>query len=162
MSYPVTIEASIFLKVLLSFVCGESVHIHCVRVILVTSGESRGVCLLCLSLESNDSSFPVNYFLESPMLGVEFRGRLVPVVDRGWKRVLRKNLPVLIPSMKYSISILSSVSFVHPARILNCATYSSAVSFVCLRCLNWARASPSASAAENAFLSVAKNLVKVP
>ena len=53
--------------------------------------------------------------------------------------------------MKYSISVLSSVSFACPVRILNCAMYLSAVSFPCLRCCNCAHASPLASAAEKAF-----------
>ena len=60
---------------------------------------------------------------------------------------------MLIPSMKYSTSVLSSVSLARPAKILNCAMYSSAPSLPCLSCRSWARASPSVSAAENAFLS---------
>ena len=64
------------------------------------------------------------------------------------------SIPVLIPSMKYSMSVLSSVSLAHPARILNCAMYSSVPSLPCLRCCSWAHASPSVSAAENAFLSL--------
>ena len=60
---------------------------------------------------------------------------------------------MLIPSMKYSTSVLSSVSLAHPARILNCAMYSSVPSLPCLRCRSWAHASPLVLAAENAFLS---------
>ena len=71
-------------------------------------------------------------------------------------------IPVLIPSMKYSMSVLLSVSLAHPARILNCTIYSSAVSFPCLSCHNCARASPLVSAVENAFLSSETKVEKIP
>ena len=69
-----------------------------------------------------------------------------------WAKIFWRIL-VLIPSMKYSMSVLSSVSLARPARILNCVMYLSAPSLPCLRCHSWACASPSVSAAENAFLS---------
>ena len=69
-----------------------------------------------------------------------------------WAKIFWR-IPVLIPSMKYSMSILLSVSLACPPRILNCAMYSSALSLPCLRCHSWAHALPLVSAAENAFLS---------
>src|SRR5271155_23776 len=38
-------------------------------------------------------------------------------------------IPVLIPSMKYSVNALSSIIFAFPARIRNSATYSSTLFF---------------------------------
>ena len=78
-----------------------------------------------------------------------------------WLKIFCR-IPVLIPSMKYLMSILLLVNLACPARILNCAIYSSAVSFCCLSCCNCARASPSVSAAEKAFLSSVVKVVKVP
>ena len=78
-----------------------------------------------------------------------------------WPKIFCK-IPVLIPSMKYSMSVLLSVSLARPARFLNCAIYSSAESFCCLSCHNCACASPSVSAAEKAFLSSVVKAVKVP
>ena len=78
-----------------------------------------------------------------------------------WPKIFCK-IPVLIPSMKYSMSILLLVSLALPARILNCAIYLSAESFCCLSCRNCAHASPSVSAAEKAFLSSVVKAVKVP
>lgn len=68
-------------------------------------------------------------------------------------------IPPLSPSMKYSISDLSSVILDRPARILNWETYSSAESFPCRSCLSFALASPSTSLAENAVLSLATKLL---
>ena len=59
---------------------------------------------------------------------------------------------MLIPSMKYSVSALSSSILALLAKILNSAIYSSTDPFPCRNCLSLARASPSVSAAENAFL----------
>ena len=77
-----------------------------------------------------------------------------------WLKIFCK-IPVLIPSMKYLMSVLLLVSLARPARILNCAIYLPAVSFCCLSCRNCARASPSVSAAEKAFLSSVVKAVKV-
>ena len=92
MSYLVTVEALIFFEVPLLFFSGESVHVHHIGVIPVTSGESWGICLLCLGLESHDSLFPGDYLLESPVLGVEFGSCIMPSTDHGGKQVLSKYL----------------------------------------------------------------------
>ena len=78
-----------------------------------------------------------------------------------WPKIFCK-IPVLIPSMKYSMSVLLSVNLACPARILNCTMYLSAVSFPCLSCRNCACASPSVSAAEKVFLSSVVKAEKVP
>src|SRR5271156_2905517 len=71
-------------------------------------------------------------------------------------------IPVLIPSMKYSVKALSSDIFAFPARIRNSATYSSTLLFPCLNCLSFALASPSVSAAEKAPLNSFVNASRVP
>jgi len=73
-----------------------------------------------------------------------------------------ERIDVWIPSMKYSIKALSSLILDRPARIRNWEIYSSAVPFPCLSCRNWAHASPSESAVENAPLMFRRKSLNFP
>jgi len=73
-----------------------------------------------------------------------------------------ERIDVWIPSMKYSIKALSSLILDRPVRIRNWEIYLSAVPFPCLSCRNWARASPSESAVENAPLMFRRKSLNFP
>ena len=66
---------------------------------------------------------------------------------------------VFSPSMKYSMSVLSSLIWALSVRIWNWAMYLSIESFPYLSCLSPALASPSVSLTENTFSISLRNVV---